>query len=240
MRLIPSSIRGRIILLVLVCSLPTIGLLVLSVVRERARAMERIEAEALRLVISAADIQEHVTIGSRQMLLTLAQLPQVRELDAPACAATFARLLEEEPLYTNILLANPDGDVVAMGVRSDMPMNIADRRHFQETMETGRFSAGEYIVSRVANEPIFPFAFPLAGEHGRLRGVVVAAVRLSSIKEWFQGAQFPGGTIIGIADHAGIRLAHYPEQPGTNLPGQPIKREVWEGSLAGEDVGHLV
>ncbi len=240
MRLIPSSIRGRIILLILLCALPTIGLLVLSVVRERARAMERIEAEALRLVISAADIQEHVTIGSRQMLLTLAQLPHVRELDAPACAATFARLLEEEPFYTNILLADSAGDVVAMGVTSDKFMNIADRRHFRETMGTGRFSAGEYIVSRVANEPIFPFAFPLVGEDGHLRGAVIAAVRLTSIKEWFQDAHFPEGTILGITDHAGIRLAHYPEQPGTNPLGRPIKKEVWEGSLAGEDSGHTI
>jgi hypothetical protein len=38
--------------------------------------MEQVEAEALRLAISAADIQEHVAIGSRQMLLTLAQLPR--------------------------------------------------------------------------------------------------------------------------------------------------------------------
>ncbi|MFZ5812773.1 MAG: ATP-binding protein [Thermodesulfobacteriota bacterium] len=240
MRLIPSSIRGRIILLVLVCALPIIGLLVLSVVRERDRAMERIEAEALRLAISAADIQEHVIIGTRQMLMTLAQLPQVRELDAAACSIAFARLLKEDPYYTNILVAAPDGEVLAMGVTFGRSMNIADRLHFRETVETGRFSAGEYIVSRVANEAIFPFGYPVFDESGRLRGVLVAAIRLSSLREWFDAAHFPTGTILGVADRAGIRLFHYPYQARTNPPGQPIKRDIWEGTRSGGDVGDLI
>ncbi len=240
MRLVPSTIRGRIIVLILLCALPTIGLLVLSVSRERDRAMERVEAEALRLAISAADIQEHVAIGSRQMLLTLAQLPQVRELDAASCAATFARLLKEAPYYTNILIADPRGDVLAMGVQSSTAMHIADRKHFRDTRQTKRFAAGEYIVSRVANESIFPFSYPLLGEDGHLRAILIAAIRLSSLAGWFDDAQFPKGTILGIADHAGIRLFHYPYQAQTNPLGQPVKKAVWEAARAGGASGTTI
>jgi hypothetical protein len=142
MRLIPSSIRGRIIFLVLVCALPTIGLLVLSVSRERGRAMERAEEEALRLVISAAGIQEQVAIGTRQMLLTLAQLPQVRELAALACSATFARLLKEAPYYANILAVKADGWMFASGIPSDTRVSLADRKHFLDAVRTREFSTG--------------------------------------------------------------------------------------------------
>jgi signal transduction histidine kinase len=77
-------------------------------------------------------------------------------------------------------------------------------------------------------------------EDGHLRAVLIAAVRLSSVAGWFDDSQFPPGAILGITDHAGIRLIHYPYQPQTNPPGRPIKHEVWEAARGPQDVGFTI
>ncbi|NDY56574.1 hybrid sensor histidine kinase/response regulator [Desulfovibrio sulfodismutans] len=237
MRVLPSTIRGRLVLLVLLSVLPAMGLLGLFWQQERVRAMELAQEEARQLVAGAADIQEHMALGARQMLMTLSQLPEVRAQDSVACSTIFARLLKENPYYTNILAVDAAGDMFASGIPAEGPVTLGDRKHFLDAVKDRTFSVGEYIVSRTSYEPAFPYALPYFTEDGRLSGVLIAAVRLSSIKDWLADSRYPAGTMLGIADHVGIRLYHYPPSPRTNPPGKPIKKEIWEAAKASGDTG---
>ncbi|MEF3698358.1 sensor histidine kinase [Desulfolutivibrio sp.] len=239
MRLLPSTIRGRLVLLVLLSVLPAMGLLALFWHQERVRAMEFAQEEARQLVAGAADIQEHMAIGARQMLMTLSQLPEVRERDSVACSAAFARLLKENSYYTNILAVDAAGDMFASGIPAEGPVTLRDRKHFLDAVQTRAFSSGEYIISRTSYEPAFPYSFPFFSDDGRLLGVLIAAVRLSSIKDWFGDSHYPAGTMLGIADHAGVRLYHYPPSPQTNPLGKPIKKEMWEAAQTSGDTGFV-
>jgi len=237
MRVLPSTIRGRLVFLVLLSVLPAMSLLAVFWQQEQGRAMESAQEEARQLAAGAADIQEHIAIGARQMLMTLSQLPEIRQRDAAACSATFARLLKENSYYTNILAVDAAGDMFASGIPAEGPVTVRDRKHFLDALKSRAFSAGEYIVSRTSFEPAFPYTLPFYTEDGRLLGVLIAAVRLSSIKDWLSDSRYPAGTMLGIADHAGIRLYHYPPSPQTNPPGKPIKKEMWETAQASADTG---
>jgi signal transduction histidine kinase/CheY-like chemotaxis protein len=79
----------------------------------------------------------------------------------------------------------------------------------------------------------FRFPTPFSVRTDTFGPYLSRAVRLSSLAGWFDDAQFPKGTILGIADHAGIRLFHYPYQAQTNPLGQPVKKAVWEAARAG-------
>ena len=239
MRLLPSSIRGRLILLVLLSVLPAMGLWSVFWLQERQRALDFAGEEARQLVAGAMDIQEHMAIGTRQMLMTLAQLPEVRERSAAACSATFARLLKENSYYANILAVDAAGDMFASGVPVEGPVTVRDRKHFLDAAKDRCFSTGEFIVSRTANEPAFPYSFPVLADDGRLLAVLIAAVRLSSLGDWLIESRYPAGTMLGIADHAGVRLYHFPPSPQTNPPGKPIKREIWEATREGGDSGFI-
>ncbi len=58
-----------------------------------------VQANAQQLTQLAARNQEELVEGTRQLLFTFAQLPQVR--NPATCNTFFAKLLKQYPLYTN-------------------------------------------------------------------------------------------------------------------------------------------
>jgi len=73
------------------------------------------KGDALRLVELAAANQRHVLDTSRQLLSTLAQIPEFRKLDAENCGNLIAILLES-PIYTNVGAAKPNGELFCSAV----------------------------------------------------------------------------------------------------------------------------
>ena len=224
------SIRGGLVLLALLAVLPALVLQLYDGVMQRRHLVADATMEAQRAATSMAQTQARITDGTRQLLTTLAAMPEVRRLDHDACDALFASLLRENPLYVNILLTDRHADIVASALPYGQ-VNLADRKHFQSAMTSGRFSAGEYIVSRTSFDPAFPFALPVRDEAGDIVGVLIAAVRLASYDAAFDQLLLPPGSMLGIGDAKGVRL-YYRPQTSTNPLGKTIKHDVWDA------VGH--
>lgn len=231
-----SSIRAALFAVVLGAMLPALALL-LWTGAEHARHLETESVDdARRTVESLAQIQERITENTRQMLATLAVVPEVRR-SGPACAAVLRTLLDQNPQYTNILLVDAQGDLAATAVEAAR-VNLADRKHFREAVAVRGFAAGEYIVSRTTSEPAFPFTQALLDAHGNVSGVLVAAVRLSSYARLAQQLRLPPNSMLGIVDHAGRRLYRYPSQADSPL-GMVIKAENLAAITAGPDADIL-
>src|SRR6185503_11336400 len=102
-----SRLRVRLLLLVLLALLPVLGLVVYTSIEQRANAMAETKASALRLVRLAASGQKQHLEAARQLLITLAQLSEVRQTNGPACEALFATLLTVHRVYANFGLIGP-------------------------------------------------------------------------------------------------------------------------------------
>ena len=136
-----SRLRVRLMLLVLLALLPILGLVVYTAAQQRADAMEEARASALRMVRLAATGQKQHLEAARQLLITLAQLSEVRQTNVAACHALFKNLLNVHRVYANIGIIGADGRVVASGV----PMRhvyLGDRGYFLRVKETMRFAVG--------------------------------------------------------------------------------------------------
>ena len=164
--------------------------------------------------------------------------PEVEAFDHEAMNALFARLLSENPLYLNISTVDATGDVVASGVPSAR-FNLADRKHFQDPIRTNAFSAGEFIVSRTAIDPGFPFSRPLFDSKGDVSGVLIAILRLDSFAAIAQRMSIGENVVLGVLDGKGIRLFYWPPTE-TNPPGRSIRGEVWQAITDGGDEGLTV
>jgi len=229
------SIRGGLLLLTLLAVLPSLALQVYDATLQRQHLIEDATQEALRSAGSMAQVQVRITDSTRLLLSALALMPQVRHLDVAACSSLFASLLQENPMYLNLLAVDKTGTIFASGLpftRSD----LSDRPHVKEAMATGAFAAGEYIVSRMAFEPTFPFAFPFLDDGGAFAGELLAAVKLSVYDAMFDHLDLPEGSVLSIVDHHGTRL-HYRPQSSTNPPGHPIRQEIWQRISQGGDTG---
>ncbi len=221
------SVRLLIPVLVTVAVLPSLLALLYSGFEARNKALQDGEQETLHLVQSLAVTQERITASTQVMLSSLTLVPAVNKLDLPACNELFKEIIRLNPIYTNILLANRSGDIIASAIPHP-PVNLADRKHFKDACLTRKFSTGEYIISRTTFEPAFPFSYPLLDKNGQVQAVLIAAVELKQYREHFSKKSLPQGSFFGIADNAGRRLFRIPTSGAEFDLGKPIAPMVWD------------
>jgi signal transduction histidine kinase len=219
MRKLFASLRVRLLLLVLLAVIPMLALVLHSYSQQVQAATEQAHANALRLARLAANDQERLTEGARQLLIALAQLPSVRNRDAAECSSFLADLLEEYPLYENLGAANLDGDIYCSAVPSATTTNMSDRSWFQLALQTRDFVVGDYLVPRITGRPALGTAYPVLDEGGEPQGVVFAGIDLAWLDSFVGEAQLPAGSSLSIVDSTGTILTRYPDP------------EVWRGTL---------
>jgi PAS domain S-box-containing protein len=224
-----------LVLVTLLAVLPALGLQLYDGVRQRRHLIADAIVESRRAASTMAQAQVRLTDSTRLLLTTLAAMPEVKRLDVAACNALFASLLASNPGYVNILTVDRKGDIVASGLPHGQ-VNLADRKHVMEALASGEFSAGEYIISRTAYDPAFPFSLPIRDDRGNVIGVLIAALKLSTFDTFFDQLALPSGSILGIADQRGLRLYFRPKT-ATNPPGEPVKADVWQQIDAGGEKG---
>src|SRR4051812_32868347 len=101
-----SGLRARLVLLVLVAVLPALGLALHAGLQERQAAGDRVRDDTLLLTrLAAADHARMVEL-TQQFLATLAQLPEIRQADSPACSALLDRMLHQHPMYADLGVVN--------------------------------------------------------------------------------------------------------------------------------------
>jgi len=223
------SIRKKLLLMIFVAVLPALVIILFSGIKHRKNEIISIKWNLLNLARSLASQQEQVAAGTRQMLKMLAQLPEVQETDARACKKLFRNIQEQNPIYSIINAVTPDGNMFA----ASMPfipgsVNLAGRKHIIDTIRTGDFSAGEYIVGKVVAVPTILYSYPVLDKNKKLIAVVSAGIKLDKYKELVAQVNLPEGSITAIADYKNITLYRLPERedipPGTPLPLQTLQK----------------
>ena len=94
-----SSLRSRAIILVLLAILPVLALTLYSYFDQRRyRAIREMQRDELAAARNLATLQETLIGTTRQLLMTLARLPQVQRRDRDACNALLAGVAGPMPL----------------------------------------------------------------------------------------------------------------------------------------------
>jgi two-component system, cell cycle sensor histidine kinase and response regulator CckA len=230
-------IRKKLLLLLLVIFMPAFGIIVVSGFAQRRNEIREADRNALLLAQSLAAQQEQIAIGTKQMLSTLAQLPEVQGLDAWACNKLFRDLQIRHPFYSIISAVTPDGNMFAASIPF-VPgtVNLSDRKHVEEAEETLDFSAGEFSVGRVSKVQSLNYAYPVLGADKVLIALITAGFRLEEFARFINDANLPEGSSVTIADHRGVRLFRFPENEAT-APGKPIPEDAFKRVSAELDQG---
>ena len=237
-----SRLRVRLMLLVLLATVPALGLTLYSYVEERRAAIVRGEESALRLARLASDNQERLIDGTRHLLIALAQLPQVRPDRVTECQALFAKLLQRYPLYANLGAIVADGMIYCSGVPMSSPVFAGDRSFFRRALETRDFALGDYQIGRITGKATVNFGYPVVDEAGRVPAVLFAALDLAWLTQYAAQAQLPQGAELSVIDGNGTVLVRYPESGawiGKSVPDAPIVKAILErrGEGMAEAVG---
>src|SRR4030095_9104772 len=133
------GLRAALFTIILLAVAPAL----LLALRTHAEQTELVQSQAFddahRLVQLAALDQERVLEGTHQLLIAMAQLPEVRASDWDRCTALFGTLFARYEGYTNFGVADRTGDVMCAAIPNAQRVNIADRSYFQRTMARRAF-----------------------------------------------------------------------------------------------------
>ncbi len=217
-----SSLRVRLLLLVLVTAVPGMGLILYEGFEQWKLATDVSEQRALDHAREISREHERLIQGGQYLLQALAGLTSVHSHNSKQCNVILSKLVKAHPAFTNLGAAAPDGEVFCSAIPLTQPVNFADQPYFQQLLRTRGFTVSEFLAGSISAKPNFTIAYPAVDESGAVQAVVFVGLNLDWINGFVAEWQLPRGSEITLRDHNGMILARYPEP------------EKWIGKLAAD------
>lgn len=236
-----TSLRFRLLLLVLIAIIPVLGMTLYTAAEGRQRETSRLQITALRMAQIISDEEQELIKGTRQFLVALAHLPAIRGGDPGACATLLTDLMAHYSRYANLGVAGADGSLFCSAVPATAPVNVSGSLYFQRAVATHDFVVGDYQLDPVTHKPTIGLAYPVLDEAGQLQAVVFATLDL----DWFSQleldvtAQLPAGSTLINIDSQGVVLIDVPgsgKWVGQSIRELPLIQTVFDreqGVVAG-------
>lgn len=208
-----STMRVRVLAVVLLTMLPAFALIIFNAVDERTRAVEFTRQGALSTVRLIAAEQSQLMANTRQLMEVIANSEQLTGADTAACENYLNRVYETTQGYRGLSVARPNGDVYCMAPRRELTqtLNTAHRSYFQKAMATRAFSIGDFQVGQVTGMPNISFGYPILGEGGEVKGVVWSAWSIERLNDLAENWRLPPGTAAVLMDSQGTVVTRFPQ-----------------------------
>ena len=215
-----SSLRSRLIILVLLTLLPALGFIVLDAAEQRSMSAAGAERDALWLAQMAGAEHERSIFSARRLLTAAAELPELHA--APdVCSRRLAGLLDGGG-FTNFAVVDLSGALRCSALPVSRPMNFSDQAWFQRVVHGSSFAVGAYTTGAVTGLPILAIGAPLRDARGRLDGVLSAGLDLTWFGSVSHTNRLPEHTSVTVLDERGEVLLSTPPAPA----GQELIRTV--------------
>jgi signal transduction histidine kinase len=224
-----SSLRTRLIGLVLLAVIPALGLILHNAAQQRRESALETQENLLRLTRLAATNQRQQTEAIRQLLVTFTQLPPVRNGDWAQCNLLLADLNQQFPNYVAFGVTAPNGDLQCSSLPMTRRVNLSDRLFFQLARQTLEFSVGDYQVGRLSGRSSLSFGYPILNQAGELQAVVSAGLDLEKLNQVPLVTPLPEGAVVVVVDRNSTVLLRYPSPEqwvGKSFPDAQINQKV--------------
>ena len=220
----PRTLRGRLILLIVLSLVPEAFLSVNDALEERQLELRALQQEARRFAELVVLQQREIVAAGEQLLRSLAAEP---EIAAPAsvarCRETLQSVLRIYPQYVNFHVLRADGTLVCSAKPVPADFKAGREGYFREALSTGRFTISDYELSASRAIGELVLALPVPGRSSKAGYVVTAALDLSWLSKLWQRSELPSGAVLTVADRNGVLLARFPD--GAGEVGTPAYRD---------------
>ncbi len=211
--LMPTSLRARMVALVVICTLPAMVLVTYTAI-ERYHTATTYAYGVGRLALNGVVGHfDSLVSQSRDLLAVMAQLP---DLDAPraTCNRMLILLLKQMPLYSNLTVVGLNGDVRCSAVPLDGPKNVSSRAWFRQMLEVHKFTSA--VVSRgyIIPRGLLLYSAPHFDHQGKFISIVNAVVSPAVLNPPSNEGVLKRYGSITIFSSDGTVLVHYPHSDG--------------------------
>lgn len=237
---IPTTLRARLLLLVVLAALPALASIIASALHERSNAMEMAMTKALsqtRLVLAE---QGEVKAAARELLGSIAILPEITHGGGKACARTLPKLLRASEMFANLGKLDAKGMLICSVVqpRDQRVIDSSGRTYFKRALKSKSFAAGDFQIGSVTRSASINYALPVYAD-GELTSVLIANYPLSKMLDPLRNAHLPQGTRVTLLDPGFTVVAQDPPDAsiGKSIVGTEMHRFIGK-ELAKSDRSH--
>lgn len=201
------GVCASLILLVLIAMVPICAVVVRTSISEQDEALEQASTSLRTQARLRAHSQEQLFESVRHMLTAMAHAAPVRSGNPLECGEYLRDLAEHFSQYAHLGLADAQGRLVCRSVSDPRPIEVGDRPYFRDALRSGRFTVGQYMVSRLLDVPSIAFGLPVFRPGGELQGLLYAVLDLTALQAQFGTLSVPPGMVELISDADGTVLA---------------------------------
>ncbi len=206
----PRNLQARVYLLVILAFLPALGLYWYANGELRRLQVASFERDLIRSAELTAAEYGTLLKESEALLGALAEVPQIRGAEQPACNEILSRVLPRTPHYTTISVIGNDGYLVCGSLPVGSGLYLGDRSYYQRSVEGGRFAVGVYQLGRITGKPTVGIALPMNGVAGSVERVLAASIDLTNLGQGAAKVDLPQDATFTVLDQAGRVLVRRP------------------------------
>ena len=233
-----NKLSVRLLLLVLLTAVPVFAVEAYYELQVREQRRTEIGQQVQQMADLVAGQLDRMIEGAQTVLVTLGQLPAVRERDPAACNDTLIRLAARFPNVDGIGVVGPDGGVVCSSIPRSPRLSVAHRSYFQRALETKSLVVSDLLVGQLSGRKQLALAQPTLDERGAVETVLSLALDPQIMSELLDRVPLPEDAIIGVLDSTGRRVAAVPYEP--DAIGTPLRDADLFRRLSDHAQGHLV
>ncbi len=203
------SLRGRLLFLICLATLPAILFTFVAADTERAAALARTERDALHLAGLASRQHAHQIRGARELLAWLGAKVSRDGVQSPFLAdpGFLQALLSGHPQLANIGLLSPDGRVLVSAHPLANYRSWRDNPAYRAALYSHDVAVGTYLISPIFERPTLNHAYAVRDATGAVIAVLFNGLDLDWLSRMASQSGLPEAFSLLIADREGRVLA---------------------------------
>jgi len=228
------SIRVRLILLAILAIAPLMLERVHGLEQARTNRTESAHTEVVELARHGVEAQREVIYSVRALLQIVSRVYARAPLDPSSCNQYITDLTTNIPWIRDLSIASPDGRIKCSTQPLAIGLNVSDRAHFQDALNSREFALSDYLINRLNQVPSLVATFPIVTDDGSVKGVVLAVINLQWIADLAATAAHHSGASVLLLDGSGDLIAGSADQQafvGKRFAGYALTKEM----LANDD-----
>ncbi len=222
-----SSLRTRLLLLVVAAYLPAVGFTLWTISRDREEAFDAVGTRFTQLLTAASRENDQILLSGRRIVGTWAQVPEIVEGNREECEAAFVRLARFAPSVAMPTRIDTTGQITCGGPAGATPtgatpigsagnaLPAAPRSVSQLRALRDSAVVGPYVPGTMDQDAMMPLSIALRDSTGRYRGVLSVNIRMAWFTRFANNAEIPEGAILSIVDSTGLVIALHPRDSAT-------------------------
>ncbi len=210
-----GSIRGRILLLVLVTAVPLVAERVRSLEADRHDRTRTATHQLLDLANDGLERQADMVSSANALLRTIAAtVPDIGGPDREKCRRLLAQIGNPLPSIHSLLVATPRGEIVCSTRDALLGVDISDRSYFRLTVQSHAAVVSDFLIGRASAKPTVLASQPILGADGTVEAVLLAALRLDWMETLLAERIAHSDLVAFIIDGSDTVIAREPKASG--------------------------